>query len=426
MLPELFFSDFNSVKMTLKSLKSQLSAVLLATLLLSAPVKAQDARTLRTIILMFDGLRPDYVTLELMPHLYGLSQKGSFGKHHHSVFPTVTWVNSASYATGSYPARHGLMGNSVFFPEVDKTKGLITGDAAELNRITEATGNKLLTSVSLGEILQKAGKKLMVFSSGSTGQAFLQNHKLSGGAIINPDLILPASFAPEVIQALGAVPAAAKPNTARHKWVTDAFIKYSLAKKSPLVSAIWYSDPDASAHSYGIGSPEAVESIRIVDRELGRILATLETQNLANSYNIVISTDHGFVTDVGTESLVDYLVKKGVKKDKNSDDVVVVGGALYIKDRNQEKIKNTVAVLQANESVGAIFTAGKKAGDTQGFVEGTLSFESIHWNHPSRAADILVAVNWDNRPNQAGYAGTSFTPGVAATEGLVLTKLISR
>ena len=366
---------------------------------------------------MFDGLRPDYVTPELMPNLYRLKKDGSFGKQHHSVFPTVTRVNSASYATGSYPASHGLMGNSVFFPEISTSKGLNTGEAAELKRITEATGNKLLTAISLGEVLQAAGKKLMVFSSGTTGQAFLQNHKVSGGAIINPELILPASFDSEVLQALGPAPAYAKPNTGRHKWVTDAFIKYGLGNDGPLVSAIWYSDPDASAHSFGIGSPQAVESIRAVDGELGRILETLETKNLINTYNIIISTDHGFVTDVGTESLADYLIKKGLKKDKNSDDVVVVGGALYVKDRNQEVIKKIVAELQSNESIGAIFTAGKKAGDMQGFVDGTLSFDSVHWNHPSRAADILVAENWDNRKNTTGYSGAGFTPGVAGHGG---------
>jgi len=404
--------------MAFKTLRFPLACIYTLILALGAvTASAQNKSQTRSIILMFDGLRPDYITPELMPNLYKLAKKGSYGKQHHSVFPTVTRVNSASYATGSYPATHGLMGNSVYFPEINKTKGLNTGDASELNRITEATGNKLLTAVSLGEILQAAGQKLMVFSSGTTGQAFLQNHKLSGGTIINPELILPASFAPEVTTALGAAPAYAKPNAGRHKWVTDAFFKYGLTSDGPLVSAIWYSDPDASAHSFGIGSPEAVASIRIVDGELGRILERLETKNLTDSYNLVIATDHGFVTHTGTEGLADYLIKQGAKKDKNSEDVVVVGGSIYIKNKDPEVIKKVVTLLQANESSGAIFTQGKKAGDLKGSVEGTLSFESIHWNHPSRAADILVAENWDNRQNTAGYQGSDLAQGVAGHGG---------
>src|ERR1700754_4340757 len=76
----------------------------------------------RILIVFFDGLRPDYITAEAMPNLYAFKQKGAYGKQHHSVFPTVTRVNSSSYSTGSYPATHGLMGNIVYFPEVYPNK----------------------------------------------------------------------------------------------------------------------------------------------------------------------------------------------------------------------------------------------------------------------------------------------------------------
>src|SRR5687767_4482240 len=80
----------------------------------------------KTLIVFFDGLRPDYITSEQMPNLFAFRQKASVGKHHHSVFPTVTRVNSASYATGSYPGTHGILGNAVYFPEVNKTKSIGT------------------------------------------------------------------------------------------------------------------------------------------------------------------------------------------------------------------------------------------------------------------------------------------------------------
>lgn len=365
---------------------------------------------IRTLIVFFDGLRPDYITAEAMPNLYAFKKRGAYGQSHHSVFPTVTRVNSASYSTGSYPVTHGLMGNSVFFPEVVNNKSLNTGEAEDLFKIAEATHGKLLTTISLGEILQKQGKKMMVFSSGSTGQAFLQNHTISGGAIINPAMILPASIKDSVFKDLGPV----QPGGGKHKWVTDALIKYGMAEHGPLVSAIWYSDPDGTAHAKGIGSAEAMASIKVVDAEFGRIISTLESKGLAPYYNILISTDHGFMTHVGekTKSLNQLLIDNGFKQSATSDDVVTAGGAIYIKDHNPETIKKIVAVLRPQEFVGAIFTKGAKAGDMKGFVEGTLSFETIHWNH-SRAADILVDANWDDRVNSAGYAGASYLPGVA-------------
>ncbi len=383
----------------------------------TAQPAAKDTAGLRTLIVMFDGLRPDYITPQHMPRLHAFGKKGSYGKHNHSVFPTVTRVNSASYATGSYPSRHGLLGNTVYFPQVDATKGLNTGEAAELMRISEATSGKLLLTPSLGEILQSAGHRLMVFSSGSTGQALLQNHKVSGGAVVNPDLILPASLAPEIVREIGPPPAAAKPNTARHKWVTDAFCRYSLAPDGPLVSAIWFSDPDATAHAEGIGSPKAMESIRIVDQQFGRILDSLGSRGLAGAFNIIVSTDHGFVTDAGKENLTDFLIREGLKKDRESGDVVVAGGALYVKDHDESVIRKIVSLLQAQEWVGALFTRSAKPGAMKGFAEGTLSFESIHWNNAGRTADILVVEDWDDRRNAFGYAGTSFARGIAGHGG---------
>ncbi|HKZ38969.1 MAG TPA: alkaline phosphatase family protein, partial [Chryseolinea sp.] len=211
-------------------------------------------KDIRTLIVFFDGLRPDYIMAETMPNLYAFSNAGCYGKQHHSVFPTVTRVNASSYSSGSYPATHGLMGNTVYFPVIDPKKGLNTGDYNDLNKINTATNGHLLTAVTLGEVLQKAGQKMMVFSSGSTGQAMMQNHTVSGGAVINPAMILPASFKDNLLNDIGPIPAKAKPNAAQHKWVTDALIKYGLTLNGPLVSAIWFSDPDGTAHSDGIGA----------------------------------------------------------------------------------------------------------------------------------------------------------------------------
>jgi arylsulfatase A-like enzyme len=371
----------------------------------------------RTLIVFFDGLRPDYITAEVMPNLYAFKQKACYGTQHHSVFPTVTRVNSASYSTGSYPATHGLMGNTVYFPQVNKIKGLDTGEAEDLNKINAATNGHLLTTTSLGEVLQAAGEKMMVFSSGSTGQALLQNHTVSGGAILNPAMILPAAIAPEVIKEIGPVPAYTKPNTGRHTWVANAFMKYGMATDGPLVSAIWFSDPDGAAHSDGIGSPLALKALAAVDHEFGRIIDSLEHSRLLAHFNILISTDHGFVTYAGKDDVTSFLIREGLKKDKESTDVVVSEGAIYVNGHDTAIIHAIVQRLQAQEWVGALYTKGAKPGSMQGIVSGTLSFESIHWNHADRCGDILVAPNWDDRKNGAGFAGTSFSRGVAGHGG---------
>lgn len=376
-----------------------------------ANAQTRASANLHTLIVFFDGLRPDYITPGQMPNLYAFSKKGCYVTQHHSVFPTVTRVNASAYSTGSYPATNGLMGNTVYFPQVDSTKGLNTGEATEMMKVTEATHDHLLTTISLGEILKENSKDMMVFSSGSSGQAFMQNHKVTG-SILNTSMILPDSIRQKVVDEIGPVPANAKPNTKQHIWITDALIKYGLQLNGPLVSAVWFSDPDGSAHSDGIGSPSAVQSIKAVDNEFGRIIRELEIKGLSNNFNIIVSTDHGFATHIGKLGLADFLIKEGFKKTKESTDVVVSEGAVYVKDHDEDKIKKMVIALQAQEWVGAIFTKAKKEGSTAGSIDGTLSFDAIHWNHKNRPADFLVDANWNDSANAAGYKGSSFARGV--------------
>ncbi len=390
---------------------------LLLSVLLSLNSHGQTTPTRhKTLLVFFDGLRPDYITAEQMPNLFAFQQKSSVGQRHHSVFPTVTRVNSASYATGSYPGTHGILGNSVYFPQVNKTKSVGT-TYGDLSKISEAIDGPLLTAVSLGEVLYAAGEGMMVFSSGTTGQAYLQNHTVSGGAIVNPDLILPETFKYKVMAEIPALASGTTEETDRHRWITDAYLKYGLDAQGPLVSAIWYSDPDGAAHSHGIGSPEAVAAIRFVDAQFGRILNAMDAKGLADSVNILISADHGFVTHIGKQNLTDFLLAQGLKKDKDSDDVVVAEGAIYVKDHDEERIKKIVTALQQEAWAGALFTKAKPGDPIQGWVEGTLSFKTIHHNHPTRVGDILVAPNWNDDKNAQGYAGTDFSGGVAGHGG---------
>lgn len=384
--------------------------------LVSSGYSQERARQVRTLIVIFDGLRPDYITPDAMPYVNSLKSKGAYGRNNHSVFPTVTRVNASSYATGSYPAKHGLLGNTVYFPGVDRLRGLDTGDANVLMRIDRSTGDSLLTATSLGELLQSAGSQMMVFSSGSSGQAFLQNHKVGRGAVVNPEIILPRSLKEDLEKKVGAPPPASKPNTAQHDWATRALLEYGLGEPGPLVTAIWYSDPDATAHSLGMGHPLSMEAIKSVDEQFGIVMKALETRNLLDSFNIIITSDHGFVTHTGSTSISDFLIQKGLKSSQLSEDVVVAGNAIFVKDHDAEVIKHIVSVLQEQQWVGAIFTKAEAEGSSKGWVEGTLSFQSIHWNH-ARAGDVLVDYNWNHAKNNYGYEGTSYAKGTAGHGG---------
>jgi predicted AlkP superfamily pyrophosphatase or phosphodiesterase len=368
--------------------------------------------THRQLVIVVDGLRPDYVTPEVMPNLYALGQRGVVFANHHSVFPTVTRVNASSISTGTYPERHGLMGNTVYFPQVDADRFLDTSDRANLLKIDAATNGNLLTSQTLGETLQAAGKKLLVVSAGSTGSAFLVNHKVAGGAILHADYTLPDSLSADVVAAVGE-PTANAPSDALNRRAVDLFLKVGLPKVDPSVTVMWLTDPDTTAHEHGIGDPVTVECLRRVDGEIKRVQDGLAAVGLIGVYDIWVTSDHGFSTHTGGVALADLLKPFARAMPDGSPRIVTGGdGAIYVRDHNRADVARIVTALQGASKVGAIFTAATTAGSLDGWVSGTLSFDVIRWNH-DRSAEIMFSPDWTDDANAFGFKGTVMTGGVA-------------
>src|SRR5262249_47908147 len=232
----------------------------------------------RHLVIVLDGLRPDYVTPEAMPNLTALGRRGVVFTHHHSVFPTVTRVNASSISTGAYPERHGLLGTSVFFPKVDATRFLDTAERANLVNIAASEG-QLLTATTLGELLQRAGRRMLVVSSGSTGSAFLNNHTVSGGAILHYSYVLPESLSGEM-GGLGPPPTEKSTPFERDKYAVDAFLKLGVPRIDPSVTVMWLSGLDDTAHVEGVGAPKTVAILRQVDGEIARIQDSLRALGL--------------------------------------------------------------------------------------------------------------------------------------------------
>ena len=365
----------------------------------------------RHLLIVLDGLRPDYVTPELMPNLHALGQRGVVMTRHHAVYPTVTRVNASSISTGAYPEVHGLMGNSIFFSTVDPGRFLNTGDRANLLRVEEATGRPLLTATTLGEVLQAAGERVLVASSGSTGSSYLLNHRVAGGAILHYDYGLPETLHAQALERLGDVPATGTPNDARNRWIVDAFLQVGLAAIEPAVTLMWLSDPDTTAHQHGIGHPTTVEALTRLDAEIQRIQDGLADAGLLDITNIWVASDHGFSQHTGSIDLGALLAPFADTLDDGSPRIVAGAGAIYVRDDDQTTVAEIVAALQRADGVGAVFTRAASPG-ANGWVPGTLSFDLAHWDH-DRSAHILYSPDWTDAVGTYGYPGTSAQGGVA-------------
>ena len=364
------------------------------------------------LVIVVDGLRPDYVTPALMPRLVRLGQRGIVFNAHHSVFPTVTRVNASSIATGAYPETHGLLGNTVYVPAVNATRGLDTGSRENLEAIARASG-PLLTAPSLGEILKAAGKTLFVAGAGSSGAAFLLNHTAAAGAIVHQEFTRPEPLAAHLLDTLGPVPPAAMPNAALNTRAIDAYVTLGLDEMRPDVAMLWLSDPDHTAHSKGIGSETTNEALRLVDAGIGRIEDALRARGLLDRTNIIVVSDHGFSTHTATLRLNALVSPFAKPLPDGSPDIVVSAGAIHFRaGADAARVAAIVAMLQKQPAVGAIFTRLKPGGGTEGVVPGTLSFAVARWNHP-RSAEILVSANWSGEKNDAGYAGKTADSGAA-------------
>ena len=364
-----------------------------------------DRTQQRHLLIVLDGLRPDYVTPELMPNLHALGARGVVFRDHHAVYPTVTRVNAASLSTGAYPETHGLLGNTVFFPEVDAARFLNTGERSHLLRIERATAGSLLTAPTLGERLAASGRRLLVASAGSSGSSYLLNHRVAGGGIIHYEYALPAALGRRVAERLGPPPPAAVPNRDRNRYLVDAFLEVGLDEVDPAVTFLWLSDPDTTAHANGIGHPTSTEAIRAVDSEIERIERSLRAAGRLEAFNVWVTSDHGFSTYTGAVNLDALLAPFGGTLPDGSPRIVAGGGAIYVRDGDAGSIAGIVEALQASQRVGAIFTR-------DGRVAGTLPMDAARGDHP-RAADILYSPAWTEEENGYGYRGTSASDGTA-------------
>ena len=364
------------------------------------------------VVVVVDGLRPDYVTPTRMPRLTRLGERGIVFRAHHSVYPTVTRVNAATFATGVYAEGHGLLGNAVYVPAVSATKTLDTGSRANLEAIANADG-RLLTAPSLGEILPKAGRRILAIGAGTSGAAFLLNHTVGTGAIVHPEFTRPADLGPRVLEALGPAPPQAMPNDAQNRYAADAYLKLGLEQLHPDLTLMWISDPDHTAHSSGIGSDLTTRALTLADAEIGRLEDALRTKGLLDRTNFIVVSDHGFTTHTGTFRLPALVEPFTSRMPDGSPDIVVAEGAIYLRGgTDPARVAKIVAALQQRPEVGAIFTRPRAGGGAEGAVPGTLSFDVVRWNHP-RAGDILVSADWTDDTNEAGYAGTTGQTGVA-------------
>ena len=261
----------------------------------------------RVLIIGADGLRPDLVTLELMPTYARLQQEGTLFSEFYAAYPPHTRVNMTTFTTGVKPGRHGVLANLMFVPGAGEEGLVDTSNDRHLRGFEAQVGEPFVAVPTLGDRLHAQGKRLAVAASSSAGASFLWNPR-------HPERILnPASHYgdPDLLalhEKLGPVlPEKGRSKLERACWAADALIDVLLDDPDNQVLVLWLSEPDASQHFYGLGSPEALEAQRVVDGCVARVLKALEQKGMADATDVLLVSDHGHSSVAAHRSLGDYL-----------------------------------------------------------------------------------------------------------------------
>ena len=375
----------------------------------------------RVILMVWDGMRPDFITPENTPNLHALVQRGTFFANNHSFWPTTTEVNGTVLATGKFPSASTIVANKEYRPDIDP-RGPVATDAAEtIRKGDELTGGHYLGALTVAEIARQAGYTTAI--AGTKPVALLHDRATNRpdaprSGIVFAGKAFPVSLLAPITAALAPFPAFVpsaidpKPNTEGNRWTTRALLEHLWRDGVPRYSVLWLSDPDFPQHLTAPGHPAALAGIRDSDANLGLLVADLEKRDLLGKTDIFVVSDHGFSTIERTVDPVKYLNEHGVAVSKSFTAPpkpgqvisVNVGGAtgLYVIGHDPAVTAKLVELLQASDFAGAIFTRAA--------LPGTFPLASAHLDSPG-AADIVFSFRWNDRNNSRG------TPGMVLAEG---------
>src|ERR1700759_3180553 len=193
----------------------------------------------RAVIVTVDGLRKDMISSELTPNLARFAGEAERLSNYRTVFPSCTRVVSASLATGCFPARHGLQGNSVALLEDGELVLRDAGHPDFLQHKRRVTGRSLAMP-TLAERLKDHGGAI-IFNNVSPGAAYAHDPDGHGHVYHRA-----GSFGPG---RLAADPLDVTLDAAGDRAMTERFIADALGARHPALAVLWLGEPDHIQHN---------------------------------------------------------------------------------------------------------------------------------------------------------------------------------
>lgn len=264
--------------------------VVLVLLVLAALAGGAAAQAPAPLLLLVsvDGLRPDYVTAAdthglKIPALRRFLKEGAYAEGVQGVIPTTTYPSHTTLLTGVWPAKHGVLANTIFDPQ----------RASERAWYWYAEDIKTPT---LWDAAARAGwKTASVQWPVSVGARVDWNipefwHYGGPGDAKLMRLVSTPGLLPQMEKDLGEYP---RGLTVEFDEGHARFVTWLLEKKRPSLLTLHLLALDHEQHDRGPGAPEVFAVLERLDTLLGELRATAERLAPGRTWMAVVS-DHGF------------------------------------------------------------------------------------------------------------------------------------
>lgn len=240
-------------------------------------------KTPYVVMVSLDAFRWDYDSIYDTPVLYEIASDGVRAERLIPSFPTKTFPNHYSIATGLYPDHHGLVNNSFYAPDLDLVYRI--GD-----RVMVANG-AFYGGEPVWVTARKAGLKTASFYWVGSEAPIMGMH---------PDYWKP--FDEEV-------PFGERIDTVL-KWLSLPL------NKRPHLVTLYFEEPDAVSHVYGPLSPETGGMVHSLDSLLGVLRTGIKRLPVTGKVNLIVLSDHGMGEIAGSRYnyILDTLPERMIRR----------------------------------------------------------------------------------------------------------------
>ena len=385
-----------------------------------APGAEEPNESRHVVIVVWDGMRPDFVSEQNTPALWKLAREGVTFRNHHAVYPSATMVNGTAMVTGVYPGRNGITANHVYRPDIDPHHAVDVELSPVVNKGDDLSGGKYISVPTVAELVQRAGGGTVIAAAKTVG--LLLDRKAgtnSGDGTGSEDdsgtgrakrslalfagKSLPADVLSSISEKLGPFPSA---HLQQDIWTTKALTDVLWKDGLPALSVLWLGEPDLTQHESAPGAPAALAAIKSADENLAAVLAALDQGNARGTTDVFVVSDHGFSTierSIDLRKILNdagFTAKTELTDEPKPGDIMLAGNGgcvlFYVTGHDEKIIRRLVEFLQQSDFAGVIFTKHP--------MEGTFSLDQAKIAN-DRSPDVVMSFRWKDQKNQFGVSG---------------------